>query len=788
MPSPAPYRTLKRPPPGGVPRVRSHRIFGQLAFVVLVMLAIGVGALAGLIFVYSSNLPQVSELFDYRPDVMTQVYADDGTIIGSFALQRRVMVTYNQIPPVLRNAIISVEDRHFYSHFGIDVLRIVRSAIVDVVEWRYYEGASTLTQQLSRTLFLTPQKSFRRKIREALLAIQIERHFTKDQIFTMYCNIIPWGAGSFGVAAAAERYFGKHLNQLTLPEAALLAGLPRNASYYSPLRYPRRAILRRDEVLAAMLNNGKINAEEYRKALTAPLGLHVQKWNEEKAPYFIDYVRQFLLDKYGAQEVNTGGLRVYTTLDPRLQEIALRTLRAGLRADDKRRGWRGPEKNILKHLIYSADGTPETLETYSDPDWGSPILPGSRINGLVMRVTDDYAVVRFEDLRAHLAPADFAWTKAATPASVFLPGDVDLFHITSITGDRVHATLDQYPSVQGAILVLDNKTGEIKAMVGGYEYARSQFNRAVEAERQVGSSFKPYVYSEALLEGWRPFDRILDEPVSYGNWSPHDYDDKYEGSITLLRALAESRNVPAVRLLSRIGIDRVIRLCRQFGITSRLVPNLPLALGASSLTLIEHTSAYTTFPDDGLHIEPRPILRVADDYGRVMDDFPPQVSEVLPGGVDRVMISMLREVVNSGTAVHARSLAAQYPVAGKTGTTNDFTDAWFIGFSPSTTCGVWVGFDDHHPLGKGEEGSHVALPIWMDFMSQALKSEPVQNFPDSPILTSPDQVKQILASAGSTGGLPQSSPLAQNVPGNSVPIAAPPVTPVSAATPPHNQP
>lgn len=756
MPDSRSYQKLKAPPPGIIPPVRSHRIFGQLAFVILVLLAIGLGALAGLVFVYSSNLPQVGELFDYRPDVTTQIYAANGSVIGSFALQRRVMVNYQQIPPLLRESIISVEDRHFYSHFGVDILRIVRSAMVDMLEWRKAEGASTLTQQLSRRLFLTPQKSFRRKIREALLAIQIERHFTKDQIFTMYCNIIPWGAGSFGVAAAAERYFGKHLDQLTLPEMALLAGLPRNPTYYSPIRDPERAIWRRNQVLTAMLNNGKISVAQYRSAIRTPLGLHLQKWNQEYAPYFVDYVRSVLLEKYGAEEVNTGGLRVYTSLDPELQDLAAEALRSGLRADDKRRGWRGPEKNILRHQPAGADKL-LILDRYSDPDWDQPITPGSRVHGLVMRVTSDYAAVRFGDLRARITPPDFAWTKQADPASVFSAGDVDLFYITATKGLTAHATLDQYPAVQGAIVVLDNRTGEIKAMVGGYDYDRSPFNRAADAQRQVGSSFKPYLYSEALLQGLTPFDRVLDAPVSFGNWSPHNYDSRYEGSVTLLRALAESRNVPAVRVLARIGVDRVIRICRQFGITSRLVPDLPLALGASSLTLLEHTSAYTTFPDDGLHIQPRAILRVADYDGGIIDDFPSKVTEVLPAGVDRVMISMLREVINSGTAVHARRLAAQFPIAGKTGTTNDFSDAWFIGFSPSITCGVWVGFDDHHPLGKGEEGSHVALPIWIDFMSQALRGQPVQNFPDSPILTNPNQVKEIMASAGTLGTLAQNS-------------------------------
>ncbi|MGH9402489.1 MAG: penicillin-binding protein 1A [Terriglobia bacterium] len=784
MPDPKYHRVSRPVAPLRPPKVRSRRLFGQLAFVILLLLAIGIGALAGMLFVYSSNLPQISELFDYRPDVMTSLYADDGSVIGTFALQHRVLVTYQQIPPMLRNGIISMEDRHFESHFGVDVLRIVRSAIVDMVEWRKVEGASTLTQQLSRRLFLTPEKSWKRKMQEALLAIQIERHFTKAQIFTLYCNVMPWGAGSFGAEAAAERYFGKHLNQITLPEAAMLAGILRSPdNYYSPIHHPARALARRNEVLAAMLSNGKIAGQQYRDAIKAPLGLHVQRWNREVAPYFVDYVRGTLLNKYGAATVNTDGLRVYTSIDPTLQDIAVRTLRDGLREYDKSRGWRGPEKNILRPPEQIQNGQPETLETYTDPSWAMPLTADSRIHGLVMAVKPDYALVRFGAVTARITPADFAWTKLATPAAVFHTGDVDLFHITSVGEHTVHATLDQVPAVEGAILALDNKTGEIRAMVGGYDYSRSEFNRAVQAERQVGSSFKVYVYSQALLDGLSPFDSILDEPVSYGNWSPHNYDDRFEGRITLLHALAESRNVPAVRLLAEVGIDKVIRLCRKFGITSRLVPDLPLALGASSLTLLEHTSAYSTFPDDGLHISPRAILRVSDYDGRVIDDFPPQVTDALPSGVARLMVSMLREVINSGTAVKAKPFADQYPIAGKTGTTNDFSDAWFIGFSPSVTCGVWVGYDDHHTLGKGEEGSHVALPIWLDFMSQALKAQPPQQFPDSPLLTNPDQVKEILASAG-PGNILQTNPaLRQDTAGAS---SGPAPTPASSrsATPP----
>ncbi len=756
-------------PHPAAPRVRSHRLFGQLAFLLLLLLSIGVGALAGLVFVYSSSLPQVNELFDYRPDVMTELYADDGTQIGSFALERRVMVSYNQIPPLVRNAILSIEDRHFESHFGVDLIRIVRAGVTDLVEWRKAQGAGTLTMQLSRMLFLTPQKTFRRKIQETLLAIQIERHFTKAQIFTMYCNQVSLGGGSYGFEAASQYYFGKHLNELTLPEAATLAGLPRSPTAYSPVLHPHRARFRRNEVLRAMLSNGKITRREYEDARRAPLVLHVQRWNKEIAPYFVDDVRQYLGSRYGATAIDTDGMRVYTTLNLKLQDEAVHALRAGLREDDKRRGWRGPEKNIIKKTETLADGAPATLATYQDGDWSRPFTVGEFVHGLVMGVKPDYARVRFGQDVANVMPPDFAWTMKAAPPEVFSPGDVDLFRITSIKGHTLRVTLDQYPTVQGAILVIDNRTGDIKAMVGGYDYNESKFNRAVQAERQVGSSFKVYVYSQALLDGLSPFDTIVDEPVSYGGWAPHNYDDRFEGRITLLHAIAESRNVPAVKLLSHVGVDNVIKLCRKFGITSRLVPDLPLALGASDLTLLEHVSGFTTFPDDGLHITAHAVSRVTDYDGRVLDDYAPQVTDVLPAPDARLMVSMLREVINSGTAVHARSLAAKYPIAGKTGTTNDFTDAWFIGFSPTVTCGVWVGFDDRRSLeqpanpdsivahGFKEEGSHVALPIWMDFMSHVLEGRPVRVFPDSPLLTNPSQVKQILAS-GATPSLLTGAP------------------------------
>lgn len=741
-------------PPPRPPRpsllMRSRKIFGQFVFLTLILLSAGVGVLAGLVFVYSLDLPKVRELEDYRPDVMTELYADDGTVIGSFALERRVMVNYSQIPPVLRDAIISIEDRHFESHWGVDVIRIVRAGVTDIFEWRKAQGASTLTQQLSRRLFLSPEKSWRRKFQEMLVAIQIERRFTKPQIFTMYVNLIPLGHGNFGFEAAAQYFFGKHLGELTLPEAATLAGLPRTPTAYSPILHPERAKERRNVVLESMLENHKITQAQYQAARAAPLGLNLQRWNNNIAPYFVEDVRQFLEKKYGSEAVQEKGLRVYTTVNLKLQQAAEQAVQQGLHDDDKRRGWREPEQNILKNGTTLPDGTAASLETYTHEDWKKALEVGSRVHGLVMEVKPKGAMVRFGATTTLVGPPDFAWTKKATPQEVFLPGDVDLFSVKEVKGKTLRVTLDQMPDVQGALVAIDNASGAIKAMVGGYDFDESKFNRAVQAERQVGSSFKVYVYAQALMDGMSPFNTIVDSPISFpsgqGPWSPHNYDNKYEGTITLLHALAESRNVPAVRLLAKVGVDKVIKLCRKFGITSRLVPNLPLALGASDLTLLEHTSAFTTFPDDGVHIAPRMVQRVTTYDGRVIDDYPPEITDVLPAPIARLELSMLREVINSGTGARAKSL--KKPLAGKTGTTNEFSDAWFIGFSPSITCGVWVGFDDHRTLGPKEEGAKVALPIWMSFMGDALKDKPVEDFPNSPLLTNPDQVKEILASVG----------------------------------------
>jgi len=739
----SPSESTKPPGRGGLK--------GWIAYSILILLAAVAGVIGGLIFVHSTDLPQVYQLMEYRPDVMTELYADDGTQVGSFALEHRIIVTYDQIPKVLKDAVLSTEDRHFESHWGVDILRVLPAALRNLTEWRWAQGASTLTMQLSKVLFLTPERNFKRKFQQVLIAIQIERHFTKPQIFTMYANQVDLGHGNFGFAAAAQFYFGKRLDQLTLPEAALLAGLPQTPSGNSPLLNPERARQRRNQVLALMLDNAKISEAEFREARATPLTLNIQRWNTGVAPYFVEDARQFLEKQYGTEAVHEKGLRVYTTINIQQQEIAEKALRNGLRAYDKRHGWRGPVANIVRNPPTLANGLIATLDTYQHPDWRVPPLPGRLVHGLVMDVKRDHALVRFGGMTARITPPDFSWTGKKMD-QVFEPGDIDLFLIKEVKEDSLLATLDQRPQVQGAVLVIENATGAIRAMVGGYDFQESKFNRARQALRQAGSSFKPYVYAAALEAGARPFDMIVDEPISFstasGPWTPRNYDGKFLGNITLLYALAESRNIPAVKLIDRVGVNKVIELCGKFGLKARFAPVLPLALGASDLTLLEHTSAYTTFPNDGVHISPRMITRVTNYDGQVIDEFPPDVADVISAPIARLQVSMLREVFMTGTAQRAKQLAEKNPMAGKTGTTNDYIDAAFIGFTPTLTCGVWVGYDDRRSLGVREEGARVALPVWMEFMTEWLKDHPSGDFLHSPRLTKPEQVDEILASAG----------------------------------------
>jgi len=707
--------------------IGGRKLVGRMLFGLLILIAILVGATGGLLLVYTTDLPQVDALEAYRPSSITELYDDQGKVIGSFALQRRVVVGYDDFPPVLRDALVSIEDKDFYTHSGINFWRTVGAAYRDIESGGRVQGASTLTMQLARNLFLSPDRNWQRKVKEAMLAIQIERRFTKPQILAMYANQIALGHGVFGFEAAAEFYFSKPAKQVTLPEAALLAGLPKGPSYYSPINHPDRAQKRRNLVINAMLEDGKITAAEANDARSAPLSLHIAHDPNSLAPYFVEVIRRYLENKFGTDQVHEGGLKVYTSLDVNMQVAANQAVLDGLAAYERRHGWKGHLENVV------AEG--EVLDKYSHPDWDDEPEASGYMHALVTSAGPGIATLKFGRYTAALGQTDVAWTQHKI-ADILKPGDICYVKVLSLGANgAAKVSLEQDSGAQGALLAIDNTTGAIKAMVGGRDFNTSKFDRATQALRQVGSSFKPYVYTTVIDGGASPDDTILDEAVSFetpsGPYIPHNYDEKFEGIITLRRALAQSRNIPALKLANKVGIKSVIDYAERFGITSKLPPYLPVALGSAEITLLEQTSAYSVFPNDGVRVSPRYITRVTDYEGRVLEEDFPEVKDVISERTARVMTAMLREVVLHGTGMAAAKLP--FPAAGKTGTTNDFTDAWFVGFTPTMTCGVWIGYDEKKSLGAKETGAHAALPVWMNFMSRAMNGKDAGDFQASPI-------------------------------------------------------
>jgi penicillin-binding protein 1A len=762
-------------------QIRGRKLAGRLAFAILFVGMVLLGAAAGLLFVYSTDLPEIRALEDYRPNVVTELYSDDGQQIGNFALQRRILLTWEQIPQVLKDAITSTEDQHFFEHWGVDLPRVMEAAWRNAIRGRIQEGASTLTMQLAGGLFLDrSDRSFRRKMQETLLAIQIERNYTKQQIFTMYVNQVYLAHGNYGFEAASEFYFGRPVSKLTLPEAALLAALIRGPTY-SPIMYPNRALERRNLVLDLMQRDGKITMQQEREARQQPITLNVQSTRNELAPYFVEEIRKYLESTYGTEAVHERGLRVYTTLNVAMQRAANSAVRDGLHAYERRHGWRGNLPNVIRDQHAS-------LQNYEDDDWRHSIAKGDYVNGLVVAVDDNAAVVKIGPYRAILATPDFAWTGRRLPTQLLHVGDIAQFYIRDLSGSTAHVNLEQDPGPQSAMVAIDNGSGEVKAMVGGYSFEDSKFNRATQAQRQVGSSFKVYLYAAALEKGFTPFDTILDAPftvMSGGQpYSPHNYDDRYEGMITLRRALAGSRNVPAVKLADKIGINDVIEVARRFGITSPLPPYLPITLGAADLNLMEHASAFTVFPDDGIRIDAHLIRRVTTYDGALLEEARPPVHDVISPEVARTMVAMLEDVVNFGTGVGAKALGR--PSGGKTGTTNDFTDAWYMGFTPQLTAGVWVGFDDKQKsLGRGETGARAALPIWLEFMQNALAGMPVENFPNV------EPLQQLALTKNVRVDTPDTAPTEASEEGSGHNVPQPPLPPQPAVAPqpsPHDNP
>jgi penicillin-binding protein 1A len=631
----------------------SHRwkwIAQFTAAILIVVLCGTVGVGIGIANWARQDLPSPASLQTIAPPVKTLVYDVNGKLVHEFFKENRSIVPLKQIPRPMVDAILSIEDRRFYSHWGIDPVRLFGAFVQDVISRRPEQGASTITQQLARNLFLTHEKTISRKIKEAILAIRIEQTYTKDEILQMYLNQIYFGEGAYGVDAAARIYYGKPVQQLTLPECAMLAGLPRNPRDYSPRRDPDRAIKRRNLVLASMVQNKKITQRQYEVASEAPLGVSKTAMDTRSAPYFMEMVRLYLEERYGSNQLFEGGLRVYTTLDAGLQQAAEASLEKRLTEVEQRTGKRSRAAILAK----SRTGTPAE------------------------RMQTDY--------------------------------------------------------LQGAIVAIDPTNGQIRALVGGRDFNESNFNRATQAARQPGSAFKPFIYTAAIDNGYTPNEMILDTPVSFkaGNgedWSPQNYDHKFRGPVTLRMALAKSLNVPAAKLLQKLGTPIVTSYARRLGIRSRLGADLSLALGTSEVNLLELTSAYGVFADQGVKTSPVFVLRVEDKNGKILEQTRTTAEEVLSPETALTMTNMMETVIQSGTAAAAHVMGLNVPAAGKTGTTDDYTDAWFVGYTPSLVTGVWVGYDKKQRIGNNMTGAAAALPIWVDVVEAASKNKPPQDFP-----------------------------------------------------------
>ncbi len=676
------------------------------------------GVPAGFVFAHAVRVPSVKNLADYQPAIITRIFDRNGIPFADYSIQRRIIVTKKDIAPVLVNAILATEDAEFYRHGGINPKAILRAALKDAIARKKVEGASTLTQQLAKMIFLTPQKDWSRKINEMFLAVQIEKDFTKDQIFELYANQVYFGHGAYGVEQASRLYFGKHAKDLTLTEAAVIAGLIRRPGSYSPMINPEAAMRRRNHVLHRMLDENYINSQQYTQAISAPIVLGTYK---EEAPkvgaYFAEEIRQYIekSDKYGVENLYRNGLKVYSTLDLRIQEVAEAALQRGLRSFDHRRGFRRPARNLVSEGLDPA--------SYRDPAWSSdPYVLDKLYPAVLTSVETQDVHARLGRDEMKLPPASYAWTKRKTMFGFLKRGDLVYVRLTEDAKTKERDwILDQMPQVQGAVVVLDVKSGEIRAMVGGYDFQISKFNRATQSRRQTGSSFKPLVYGAAFEKGLTPADTLFDAPISIpvgtAIYAPKNYYGKYAGIVTIQRALELSINIPAVKTLMMVGAGHVADFAHRCGITSDLQQYPSLALGAAGVAPLEMTGAYNVFVNQGVYVKPRRILRITDQTDRVLEQPAAELAEATQPQVAYELAWMMKGTIDRGTAYAAHTL--QDPLAGKTGTTNGYTDAWFIGFSPEFTVGVWVGYDDpSRSLGGGATGADVALPIWIDIFKQ----------------------------------------------------------------------
>jgi penicillin-binding protein 1A len=738
------------------------RFLGFLFAAGTILFIVGIAATAGLLWHFSKDLPDYSQLQDYEPPVMTRVHAADGSLLAEYAKERRLYLPIQAIPRLVTNAFVAAEDKNFYQHPGVDIQGIMRAGFLYVENYGHGghpQGASTITQQVAKNFLLTNEVSFERKIKEALLALRIERTYSKQKILELYLNEIYLGFGAYGVAAASLLYFDKSVHELTISEAAYLAALPKGPNNYNPFRHRDEAITRRNYVIERMVEDGYISAAEGAKAekealnVTArPTGAHIFA-----AEYFAEEVRRYLYDKYGEQKLYEGGLSVRTTLDPKLQVLARQTMTNGLVNFDENQGYRGAVATI------DING-----------DWGIKLAEQKSLDDItpwhmavVLQVDDQSARIGMQPDRDPggavvkertygIVPLDgVKWAKAATgPAKpiqhvnqVLSVGDV--IYVSPLGDQQGQYRLQQVPEISGAMVVMDPHTGRVLAMVGGFSFDQSQFNRATQALRQPGSSFKPIVYAAALDNGYTPSTIVMDAPIEIdmgqggGIWKPENYGGKFFGPSTLRFGLEQSRNVMTVRLAQDVGMPLIAEYAKRFGVYDELPPYLSYALGAGETTVLRMVTAYSMFDNGGRRVIPTLIDRIQDRYGHTIykhdqrdcqgcdaakwDDNPePTLVDKREQVIDPMtayqITSLMEGVVQRGTATVVRDVGK--PIAGKTGTTNDEKDVWFIGYSPDIVCGVYMGFDKPRHIGRLATGGHLAAPVVRDFLKVALADKP----------------------------------------------------------------
>jgi len=737
-----------------------------LFFILFIILLIASTGIA-LWYLWSSNLPYIGALKNYNPPIITKVFADDGQIIGKFSDEKRILVPLDEIPTHTVNTFIAAEDARFFRHKGIDFLGIVRALIKNIRARRIEQGGSTITQQVTKSLLLkNPARTYKRKVREALLSLQIEKEFSKMRILYLYLNQIYMGHGLYGIEAASEVYFGKNAKELNTAESALLAGLAQAPSRDDPIKHFNRAKLRQKYVLERMKDEGFINDKQFKEALNTKLEILPEKEQyHKKAPYFLEHIRQRIEKKYGLHLLYKGGLKIYTTVNLKMQEAAKKAIKKGLYELDKREGFRSPTRRFI------FPGEDILNEQKSERLVKNPLEIGTVTEGTVIKVDsiNKETLVQIGDKKGILPLSNMKWarmidpdkayyeSKLRDPADVLTPGDIITVKIIKKSKDFPHLilSLEQIPEVQAALFCLEAKTGYVKAMVGGLDFSKSQFNRAIQARRQPGSAFKPIIYAAALDNGLTPSSIIIDAPFisPIGEeeklWKPKNYKEKFYGPTPFRTGLIKSRNIMTIKILKKIGVKHAIDYARRMGIDSPLNADLSLALGSSGLSLVELTKAYSVFANAGMLVKPIYITKIIDRNGKILEENQPFFTESIFQETAYLVTDLLQAVVNEGTGWRAKALAR--PVAGKTGTTNDLRDAWFIGFNPTLVTGVWVGYDDNIRMGKGETGSRAACPIWLYFMRDALKEEPIIPFqhPEGVVITKIDAKTGLLASPSS---------------------------------------